>query len=283
MLTPTLLPATLIFLFLSTIIYHHVHVRKNGPIPYTSTLIKLNNRIYALASLLFCLALVLSFEPILQLLGNNNNNVEQNDRSAPWLYRFGTYVHDHDGQMRYIYHVSKVYEYIDVLLVLAGGGQIGWHFGVHHLTTPYLTYLRLIVLHHRIHYHQSDNSGWKVLACLNTLHHVFMYLYFGGVTSVRPILPFTGCLQLIVGIVGEGNVINDILYNNGRTADVHALIWPSIVSMAAMGLYFVLFVLEVREAGRGKGREQKKIGQGNAHNEDEKDDRGPGLEKEKMN
>ncbi|OBT92629.1 hypothetical protein VE01_09811 [Pseudogymnoascus verrucosus] len=64
----------------------------------------------------------------------------------------------------WFYHASKFYEYVDILNVLASGGEIDLHFGVHHLTTMYMTYAR--VLHH--------SEGWCVFAALNTAHHVLI-------------------------------------------------------------------------------------------------------------
>ncbi|KLJ10778.1 hypothetical protein EMPG_13856 [Blastomyces silverae] len=234
----SLISTSITLLVLSASLHHHVHVRKNGPLPHASTLLKANNYLYAPASLLFFIALVCSFGPSGPLSGFGVDRL---------LHRFGTYVRTHDEQMRYIFHLSKIYEHIDILLVLATGGRIGWHFGFHHLTTPYLTYIR--VLHH--------HTGWKLLASLNTLHHAFMYAYFGGVAHFRPILPFTGFLQLVVGLAGEGVLV--YTKSNSKSADEQVVIWPHVVSLALLGMYFVLFALELMElAAMRKSGETKR-------------------------
>ncbi|OAX82418.1 hypothetical protein ACJ72_03229 [Emergomyces africanus] len=241
---PSLISSSITFLILSLSIHHHVHVRKNGPFFCASTLIKANNYIYARASLLFFIILVCSFElpPLWRAY----------DVVGHALHRFGTFVRNQDEQLRYIYHLSKIYEYIDILLVLATGGQIGWHFGFHHLTSPYLSYIR--VLHH--------HTGWKLLASLNTLHHVFMYSYFGGIASFRRLLSFTGFLQLVVGLVGEGVILysknNNIKSSNNRESmDDDVAVWPHLVSMALLGMYSVLFAFELM----GLAQKQKEDGQ----------------------
>ncbi|KAI0399462.1 hypothetical protein F4802DRAFT_589596 [Xylaria palmicola] len=133
----------------------------HGPIPGAQALNKLHNRVYSVASsALLCLTL------------------------SP----------GHDGVARDLYHLSKFWEYIDVLTVRAGGGSIGLHFGFHHLTTPYLTFFRVVL---------RDGEGWRAFAALNTAHHALMYAYFGGAAFLRPLLGFTGCIQLLVGIAVE--------------------------------------------------------------------------------
>ncbi|EEH05673.1 predicted protein [Histoplasma capsulatum G186AR] len=112
--------------------------------------------------------------------------------------------------------------------------------------TPYLTYIRVL----------RNHTGWKLLAGLNTLHHTFMYAYFGGVASFRPILPFTGLLQLMVGLVGEAVIVHT--KNNSRLVEEAVVLWPHIVSAALLGMYFVLFAFELmalarkQKNGRGK-------------------------------
>ncbi|KAK2770428.1 hypothetical protein FQN53_005539 [Emmonsiellopsis sp. PD_33] len=224
---PHLLTSTLTLITLSLTTHHHV--TKHGRLPLAAPLIKANNNIYALASLLFCIASTCSFD------------VFPSHRPSPSLHRLGDYVRHHEDQLRYIYHISKIWEYVDPLLVLANGGKVGWHFGVHHLTTPYLTYIRILPNSN------SNHEGWKLLAALNTLHHFFMYAYFGGMARFRPVLPVTGCVQLVVGIVGEMVLIRRAVWMGGDGSGT-AVWWPNAVSMAVLGVYFVLFVDEVRGA-----------------------------------
>ncbi|EXJ87246.1 hypothetical protein A1O3_04205 [Capronia epimyces CBS 606.96] len=63
--------------------------------------------------------------------------------------------------------------------------SIGSYVAFHHLTTPFLTYFRVL-----------NAVDWQLFAFLNCFHHFFMYAYFGGVSVFRPILPLTGWLRL---------------------------------------------------------------------------------------
>jgi hypothetical protein len=94
---------------------------------------------------------------------------------------------------RYLYHISKFYEYLDIIFFVADGGDVDLHFGFHHLTTPYLTYFRVL----------NDHRGWEVFAALNAFHHAIMYSFFAGAKSVHVALPFTRNIQLVVGILWD--------------------------------------------------------------------------------
>ncbi|KAH7159730.1 hypothetical protein B0J13DRAFT_539523 [Dactylonectria estremocensis] len=141
---------------------------------------------------------------------------------------------------RGLYHASKFWEYVDVLGVRAGGGLIDLHFAFHHLTTPYLSYVR-VILH---------SDGWRVLAILNTLHHGLMYAYFGGAGLLRPALEVTGTAQLVVGIGGEAWMLWKRL---GKADEV---VWPHAVGLGLLSAYLVLWVRDVRK------RRQQHVGDG---------------------
>jgi hypothetical protein len=90
------------------------------------------------------------------------------------------------------------------------------------------------------------------MAILNTLHHFFMYAYFGGVSLFRPVLPFTGYLQLLVGIMGEVLIIYSKMNSNQPDP-----VWPNIVSVVLLGTYAVLFTRELRQfSGQRSPREK---------------------------
>ncbi|KAK9371803.1 uncharacterized protein V1513DRAFT_454445 [Lipomyces chichibuensis] len=197
--------------FVTTAIFVRGRVLSHGPLPMTSTLIKFNNRLYGLASLWFLLTILLS-----------RMTASYSDSSLLWLLPT-------DGDRRYAYHLSKFYEYIDILLVLANGGQVALHFGFHHLTTPVLTYVR-VLKHH---------EGWELFATLNALHHVLMYLYFGGISAFRPILRWTGTLQLVMGILAEIRIIWVKLANG-------EVVWPNMIAGFLLSCYMMLFVREIR-------------------------------------
>lgn len=147
----------------------------------------------------------------------------------------------HDDLARRVYHASKFYEYIDIINVRAMGSSIDLHFGFHHLTTPYFTFFR--VLHH--------SKGWKVFAALNAFHHVLLYAYFGGVGWVRPVLLWTGTLQLVAGIIVEGWILRVKMLNiEGDTL-------PNWIAACILSIYLVLNTRDLILRSREKDSRQK--------------------------
>jgi hypothetical protein len=99
------------------------------------------------------------------------------------------------------------------------------------MKTPYLTYVRFL----------HNEAGWRLFAGLNTLHHFFMYAYFGGILSLRSVLPVTGCMQLLLGIAGELYIIWTKLIETGGP------LWPNMASTGLLMTYLTLYVEELRE------------------------------------
>lgn len=176
--------------------YLHDYIRTNGPIRGASRVTKINSILYAIASLAL---LILILSP------------------------------SHESVAQQLYHASKFYEYVDIFNVRASGGIIDLHFGFHHLTTCYLTFIRVI--------HNSE--GWKPFAALNAFHHSLMYAYFGGVQFPRPVLPWTGALQLIVGMAA------DIWVMKGKLEAGEGDVWPNVVSGCLLAAYLVLSTREL--------------------------------------
>ena len=194
--------------FLFVIAWHRLHcyVRAYGPIRGADLVTRINSRVYSAASL--CL-LILILSPRHEVLAQR------------------------------LYHGSKFYEYIDIFNVRASGGRIDLHFGFHHLTTCYLTFIRVV----------HNGQGWKPFAASNALHHAIMYAYFGGLQLPRPILPWTGALQLIVGIGADIWVARD------KMAEGNA--WPlaNLFSGCLLTIYLVLSTREnLLRAGQGKAK-----------------------------
>ena len=132
--------------------------------------------------------------------------------------------------LRYAYHLSKFYEYLDVLFVRATCVPIDLHFGFHHLTTPYLTLIRVV----------QSSSSWRIGAMLNAAHHVLMYAFFGGAQILRPALPWTGTLQLVVGLTIESILIrNNWMMGDGRP------VWPNITTACLLFSYLILFTRDL--------------------------------------
>lgn len=147
----------------------------------------------------------------------------------------------HDNLARRLYHASKFYEYVDIINVRAMGSSIGLHFGFHHLTTPYLTFFRVL----------GHSKGWKIFAALNVFHHFLMYAYFGGVAWVRPVLPLTGTVQLVVGIMVECWILKEKLVKGESD------MMPNWIAAGILSAYLVLNTRDLVLAGRGanKGKE----------------------------
>lgn len=191
----------------------HSHVREHGPIPGAPQVTRVNSRIYAVLSL--CL---------LALIVSPN--------------------HEHLAQQ--LYHASKFYEYVDIFNVTASGGAIDLHFGFHHLTTPYFTFIRVV----------HNSRGWKPFAALNAAHHTLMYAYFGGVQFPRPVLPWTGALQLIVGMAVDVQVGRDKMRRGEGS------IWPNVFSGCLLATYLVLSTRELlRRGGQGKAAQNRPEGE----------------------
>ena len=91
------------------------HVRIQGRSPLASRVIKINSYLYSVASLCFCLAIILSSD-----LAPESLKLWDDGRA--------------DEVQRWLYHFSKFYEYLDIIFVLASGGTVGLHFAFHHLT-----------------------------------------------------------------------------------------------------------------------------------------------------
>ncbi|KAK2758212.1 hypothetical protein FQN54_004056 [Arachnomyces sp. PD_36] len=217
------------------------YVRIHGPIPLASKIMKFHNYSYSLLSLIFFLTLI---------SGSISSFLRDAPAGETWWWRWMLLMRgENEGKgmewMRYIYHYSKFYEYQDALYVLANGGEVHLHFGFHHLTTPYLTYSRVL----------QNSTGWELFAALNTFHHALMYAYFGGMSAFRPILPYTGFLQLVLGVAGEVYII-DHKISSGEP------IWSNLVAAGLLTAYFGLFVRELwggKDGGKGKekGREER--------------------------
>ncbi|GAB1311341.1 hypothetical protein MFIFM68171_01551 [Madurella fahalii] len=183
-------------------------VRRRGPSRSVApTFSKYNNRAYSLASFLLLL-LLLSPSP------------------------------RHDAPARTLYHLSKFYEYVDVLSVAAAGDAVDLHFAVHHLTTPWLTFVRVL----------PGCEGWRWFGAANAAHHALMYAYFGGWQAVRDVLLWTGQAQLWIGMAADAWAVRARLASGEGVEEV----WRFLVSGGLLGLYSVLSAREMRARARAK-------------------------------
>jgi hypothetical protein len=202
------------FVFLWSIL--RGYISRNGPLGFARPLTRLNSQLYAL----FSLALA-------YLILNDVFHFSELDINS--------------SDLAYAYHLSKIYEYIDVFNLVAAGTEIGPHMAFHHITTPFLTYFRVL-----------NASDWQLFAFLNCFHHFWMYSYFAGISSFRPILPLTGWIQLGAGIA------LDVHYcaTQGREAPEAK---NRAISIMLMARYAMLFYEELKgtTAKKEKKTEEK--------------------------
>jgi len=79
-----------------------------------------------------------------------------------------------------------------------------------------------------------------------------MYAYFGGMTIFSDVLPWTGSLQLVLGLLGEVFIVWSGC--GGREG-----LWASGVAMGLLGTYGVLFAGDLRGRGEKDGK-TKEVG-----------------------
>lgn len=96
------------------------YVDRNGPIAVARPLTRFNSQLYAVFSL-----------GLAYLIFND-------------IFHFREDIKVASLDLAYIYHLSKLYEYIDVFNLVGQGITIGPHMAFHHLTTPFLTYFRVL-------------------------------------------------------------------------------------------------------------------------------------------
>ena len=197
------------------------YISRNGPFSFARPFTRFNNQLYGPFSLVLAYFIL-------------------ND-----VFHFQKFERATTANLAYVYHLSKFYEYIDVFNLLASGTEIGPHMAFHHITTPFLTYFRVL-----------NASDWQLFAFLNCFHHFWMYSYFGGFSSFRPILPFTGWLQLGAGIA------LDVYYcaTQGREAPetTNRAISIMLLTRYAMLFYEELTGSSVRKAKKAEQKEDKK-------------------------
>jgi len=109
------------FIVARTIIYY---VKKNGPIAFAPTIIKYNSYAYSFFSLLLCSGITAS------IWDEISSTLNPSIRTLVCSYPSS----DFDRTLRFIFHTSKLYEYVDIFNVLAGGGVVNAHFAIHHFT-----------------------------------------------------------------------------------------------------------------------------------------------------
>jgi hypothetical protein len=87
------------------------------------------------------------------------------------------------------------------------------------------------------------------------MHHAIMYAYFGGVSIFSDILPWTGTLQLVAGILGEIYVIRDVWSGSRECGSMDSL-WANWLALGLLSTYFVLFMGDLRARGEKAGKKE---------------------------
>ena len=97
-----------------------------------------------------------------------------------------------------------------------------------------------------------------IFASLNTLHHFFMYAYFGGAQVFSDVLPWTGSIQLGVGILVE---LYQLMMNwttpgpaelrGGKNA-----VWANVLALVLLSIYAVLWSGDLKERSRERVEEK---------------------------
>ncbi|KAL6253347.1 hypothetical protein RBB50_001070 [Rhinocladiella similis] len=192
------------------------YVERHGAFAFARATTRLNSQIYS------CFSLVLAY-----LILNDVFHLQEISSIK-------------SSDLAYVYHLSKFYEYIDVFNLVANGQSIGPHMAFHHITTPYLTYFRVL-----------NASEWQLFAFLNCFHHFWMYAYFGGVSAFRPILPLTGWLQLGAGIAFDVRY----LVLNGQKAPESR---NRSIAILLLTRYAMLFYEELRGGSQQKSNKEEK-------------------------
>lgn len=104
------------------------HVKKNGSISFASTMIKYNSYLYSIFSLFLCMGITAStWDEILRASHPSIRSMICSSSSSAF-----------DQKLRYVFHASKLYEYVDIFNVLAAGGVVNAHFAIHHFTVSLL-------------------------------------------------------------------------------------------------------------------------------------------------
>lgn len=161
---------------------------------------KYNNTLYGIFSLLMAIcSIFIFFQRDLNSLHTSNNDIQTSNLSQIWCEQLLTSSNQFKN-LFVIFYFSKIYEITDLILVISMSSSVSLHFRTHHYTT-------LLVVATSVH---GNLACMFPTLLLNATHHFFMYVYFGvGIQSFRKILPFSGTLQLVVGV---GCALNSIYF-----------------------------------------------------------------------
>jgi hypothetical protein len=227
--------------------YLRGYVSKHGAFPVFSTIITINSILYAAFSALLSYLLIQSY-----LLQHASPDKPISiplplGLTIPFLDKSTLTI----AEMGYIYHLSKFYEYIDVINLVGQGKVVGPHMAFHHITTPYLTCFRVL---------GCTGEDWRVFALANTVHHTLLYAYFGGIGDwLKRIIPVTGCVQLALGVGVD--VWWMYLTEGGRKVEGTGALEDEArnrgIAILVLVRYGMLFAEELKGGRAGMGKEER--------------------------
>lgn len=255
----TLPPLLATSILLMPLLIHCANARDISATPstrqqYAYKILRTNSVLYALFSLWMLIGLVRSYT-YSHLSGEGPRGLISWSFSSP-------------EEMGYVYHLSKLYEHIDIiLLTLSGKAYVPrLHMRVHHLTTPYWTYFRIIrvlgvggdgssaVIHQGYHGHE-----WRIFAALNATHHVLIYAYFSEFRIfkwMRPVMPYTGKTQLLTGIAVDAVRLCQVAIGGVDMAVEE--IQGRMVSVCILAIYWYLYLGQLAEVAKIRQAEMEK-------------------------
>jgi hypothetical protein len=243
--------------------YLRQYISRNGP-PRNATQLKtINSAILAISNIALGYLIlndILHFhdQPALPFSNNNNNNSNSNSIFAPIQRNLAldTKRRLTTDDLGYLFHISKIYAYTHLYLLIALGQPIPSSMAFEHLTSPFLTYFRVL-----------NGSEWHWFVLLACVHNVLVYGCdsFEGLLGMRlgwlnPLVMATEWMQLAVATG------NDALYlvTEGREGKE---VTERGIAMLLWVRYGMLSWKEREDARKkiGKGREEeagKKNGDG---------------------
>ena len=172
--SPYFIPLFTTPVFILTSLAIQRNVKSNGPYPFARRLQQINNNYYAQFSLVYFLTLFYTsvVYPVIYadqlqygrlVMGpldasgtpfasgsKHSPDCTSNQTRLSQIWNAVNRSHwapspSVDQDLRVIYYVSKFWEYIDIFLVLATGGDVSVHFGWHHLTVSHSDYPQFLL------------------------------------------------------------------------------------------------------------------------------------------
>ena len=166
----------------------------------------------------------------------------------------------------YIYYLSKIYEFLDIVLVIIlnhakkSDEGLSGHFAIHHITTLSLVWAcfyapsSMIMQEDRLLNKKTLLGEIHVAPIVtNTFHHFLMYIHLGGyIKMFGRLLPWSGGLQLVVGVLAVGSQVFEKIVLYGKW-NIQAEVYVCVMYV----IYFCCHIREVRASAPPKENDSK--------------------------